>query len=171
VTRVGGAALAYDIHVREVSSVPVLLVRTRATRDQIRDALADALTAAWVHAETNGVTPSGPPFTRYSSLEDGTIALEAGVQLPYAVAGRDDIVASELPGGEVVTTIHVGPYSRLWAAYEALTYWMENSGRKPDGEPWEFYVTDPRDHPDSSRWRTEIVWPLLPERAERTLAK
>ena len=118
---------------REVAAVPVLLVRTHVTRDQIRDALADALTAAWVHAEANGVTPSGPPFTRYSSQDDGSVALEAGVQLPRCVEGWEGIIATELPGGEVVTTIHIGPYSRLWAAYEALAHWMENSGRKAAG--------------------------------------
>jgi effector-binding domain-containing protein len=154
--------LAYDIKVRVISAVPALVVRTRVTRDQIRDALADALTAAWIHAEANGVTPSGPPFTRYTSLEDGTVSLEAGVQLSRAVPGGHGIIATELPGGEVATTIHMGPYGRLWAAYEALTYWMENAGRKAAGEPWEYYLTDPRDEPDSSKWRTEVVWPLLP---------
>ncbi len=108
------------------------------------------------------MTPSGPPFTRYSSQDDGSVALEAGVQLPRCVEGWEGIIATELPGGEVVTTIHIGPYSRLWAAYEALAHWMENSGRKAAGEPWEYYLTDPRDKPDSSNWRTEIVWPLLP---------
>lgn len=33
-------------------------------------------------------------------------------------------------------------------------------GHSPNGPPWEVYVTDPAEHPDSADWRTEIHWPV-----------
>ena len=140
--------------------MPVLLVRVEATRDGVRDDLANVLGPVRSHALLHGVTPAGPPFTRYASMEDGPIGLEAGLQLPRAVPGNGAIIEGELPAGEAATTLHVGSYSGLWAAYEALTYWMENCRRTPADEPWELYITDPREEPDSSLWQTEIVWPL-----------
>ncbi|MBI5289506.1 MAG: GyrI-like domain-containing protein [Chloroflexi bacterium] len=140
--------------------VPVLLVRTNATRDSVREGLAETLAPAQEHIRLHAVTPVGPPFTRYATMGDGSIGLEAGLQLPRGLPEVSGIIAAELPAGEAVSTIHVGPYSQLWAAYEAVTYWMENSRRTPAGEPWEVYLKGHREQPDPALWQTEIVWPL-----------
>jgi effector-binding domain-containing protein len=42
----------------------------------------------------------------------------------------------------------------------ALEAWIAEQGRRPAGAPWEVYWSDPREEPDSARWRTEIVWPI-----------
>jgi effector-binding domain-containing protein len=41
-----------------------------------------------------------------------------------------------------------------------MEVWMENNGNRPGGAPWESYITDPADHPDTAEWRTKIYWPL-----------
>jgi hypothetical protein len=37
---------------------------------------------------------------------------------------------------------------------------MDANGYRPGGAPWESYVTDPGEFPDSKDWRPEIYWPL-----------
>ncbi len=41
---------------------------------------------------------------------------------------------------------------------------MEENGLRPAGAPWEWYVTDPAEHPDPADWRTEIYWPAASRR-------
>ena len=55
----------------------------------------------------------------------------------------------------------MGTYERLEAAYQAISGWIERTGRRAGEGPWESYTTDPMSEPDPERWRTDIHWPLL----------
>ena len=57
-------------------------------------------------------------------------------------------------------TVHIGSYDGLEAVYQAVSAWLERSGRAPGEGPWESYTTDPTTEPDPERWRTDIYWPL-----------
>ena len=46
---------------------------------------------------------------------------------------------SALPGGNVATTIHRGPYHGLSKAHEAVHDWCRASGLKVAGPRWEVY--------------------------------
>lgn len=100
---------------------------------------------------------AGAPFARYRMIADGEFEVEAGfpVVAPVKVDGQAE--ASSLPGGPVVATWHVGPYSAMEPAYEALDTWLEQQGATATSPPWEVYYSEPTDDP--STWRTEIVQP------------
>jgi effector-binding domain-containing protein len=69
------------------------------------------------------------------------------------------VVAGELPGGEVVTTLHTGSYASLPMATAALREWMIANGRQPSAGPCEVYLDDPQVVPEV--WlRTEVFFPL-----------
>ena len=101
-----------------------------------------------------GVEPAGPPYIRY--LRTGAeLELELGIPV-----GPDAGRPSWLPGGRAAVLRHVGPFSGLRAACEALQAWVAERGERAAGPFWESYVTNPREEPDSSTWVTEIVQPL-----------
>jgi AraC family transcriptional regulator len=93
-------------------------------------------------------------------MRDGRMTIECGVPLAMPGAGDGDIVAGELPGGPVASTVHAGPYEQLGETYRALERWMVEQGLRPAGAPWESYVTDPAEHPDPADWRTLVHWPI-----------
>ena len=102
-----------------------------------------------------GVEPAGPPYIRY--LRTGEeLELELGIPV-----GPDAEQSSGLPGGRAAVLRHVGPFSGLRAACAALEAWVAGQGEEPAGPFWEAYVTNPREEPDSSKWITEIVQPIL----------
>ena len=70
------------------------------------------------------------------------------------------MLADSLPGGTIAVTIHAGPYDKLGDAYSAVQEWMNANGYKPNGAPWEAYLTDPGDHPNPADWKTEVCWPV-----------
>jgi effector-binding domain-containing protein len=57
-------------------------------------------------------------------------------------------------------TWHVGPYDTIGEAHEFLDGWIHGQGMDHVGAPWEVYWTDPEEEPDSSKWRTEIGYPI-----------
>jgi effector-binding domain-containing protein len=100
------------------------------------------------------------PYSRYHGFEPQKVDMECGAPLGAPAAGEGRIVAGELPGGQVATTWHIGPYDGLSAAYDALMGWAGEQARVPAGGPWEIYHTGPDEVPDPAQWRTELFLPL-----------
>jgi effector-binding domain-containing protein len=114
--------------------------------------------AAWLGQR--GVAIVGPPYARYHRLDEDRFEVEAGFPVAAPVVDDDEVVASSLPGGPHATTVHVGPYEGLGAAYEALEAWVAERGGEPAGDPWEIYESDPTEQPDPATWRTQVILPF-----------
>lgn len=78
------------------------------------------------------------------------------------IAGAGAIEVGELPGGEVMSTFHLGPYSGLPQAAAALHAWAAKHDREAAGPEWYSYWTDPGAEPDTAKWKTEVILPLKP---------
>jgi AraC family transcriptional regulator len=129
-------------------------------RSAIPAAITEALTKIFAHSEKAGLTIAGWPFSRYPSVGPGLLTIECGVPLAAAGSGEGDVEAIVLPGGPAAFALHMGPYDKLTDTYVAIEQWMESSGARASGAPWEQYVNDPSDFPDPADWKTEVYWPL-----------
>jgi effector-binding domain-containing protein len=153
--------MIYQCAVREVPTQPILSIRGRTTRAALVSTIGDYLGEVWQFAASTGQL-AGPPFTRYHHVAGEDIELEAGLPVRRPVKGAGRVQAGELPGGEVVATLHFGPYDRLRAAGAALDEWARQHGRQAAGPHWQVYWTDPGAVPNPAEWRTEVLKPLLP---------
>jgi AraC family transcriptional regulator len=149
-----------SIERRELSAQPALFVRLKTARHELSSAIAQGVGKVYMHAQKAGLALAGHPFTRYQSAGPGLLTIEVGFRFTDAVAGEDEVEAGELPGGPTVVAVHGGPYDQLTETYAAMERWMELEGLRPGGAPWEYYVTDPAEHPDPADWRTEVYWPV-----------
>ena len=103
---------------------------------------------------------TGPPFTRYHSIDGDTVDIEAGFPVKKAIKDSGRIKASELPAGEVAVTWHFGPYEELEKSHALLEKWMKSQSLESGGGMWEIYWTDPGIEPDPKKWRTQLIWPI-----------
>jgi AraC family transcriptional regulator len=149
-----------SIERRTLQPQPVLFVRLSATFQNLAMKIGEGLGKSVSHAKFAGHAIAGRPYVRYTSMGPDQMTIEAGTPLASAALGSGEIEAGELPGGSVVVAVHGGPYDQLRDTYAAIQRWMGEHGVKPAGAPWESYVTEPADHPDTSTWRTEIYWPV-----------
>jgi hypothetical protein len=118
---------------------------------------------AWLGAR--GVTPSGAPFFRYLVVDMAReLVVEAGVPVASPVTG--DV----LPAGRYASLTQVGPPDELIGANKELQDWVAGQGLAfdvspgEDGDHWgcrlEFYLTDPSQEPDPSKWVTQLAFRL-----------
>ncbi|MCA9790769.1 MAG: GyrI-like domain-containing protein [Candidatus Eremiobacteraeota bacterium] len=150
------------VEIRKLKQQPVVSIRRTTTMAQLPTAFGEILPRVFQELQRRGVQPAGPPFGRYHSFSSDSIDLEAGLPVTEVPAVEAPLQASALPACEAAVLVHMGPYDNLKSTYDALRRWFEENGREPGDGPWEYYVTDPMSEPDSSKWKTEVIWPFAP---------
>jgi effector-binding domain-containing protein len=153
-------AKAGDYAIETLARTHTAAIRVEAKIAEIGKTLAVLLPEVMAQVMKAGVSPSGPPFSLYHSIRDGVVDLEAGMPVarPIEAAGR--VKPSELPAGKVAVGWHIGPYEKLAQSHAALEKWVGAQGLRARGGCWEVYWTDPGIEPDSSKWRTQLLWPV-----------
>lgn len=149
-----------SIERRQLTAQNTLAVRLRAARHELSQAVAQGVGKVYMYAQQAGIPLAGHPFTRYLSAGPGLLDIQVGFHVPAAASGQGDVEASQLPGGTAVVAVHAGSYEQLAETYAAAERWMEENGLRAGDAPWEWYVTDPAEHPDPSDWRTHVFWPI-----------
>ena len=135
-------------------------IRLQVDRADIGKTLAVVLPEVMAQLRKAGVSPAGPPFSRYHEDENGVVDLEAGMPVAKPITAEGRVAPSKLPAGKAATTWHIGPFEKLQESYGALQSWLTKEGLEPRGGPWEVYWTDPGIEPDPSKWRTQVFWPV-----------
>ena len=106
------------------------------------------------------IVPTGPPFVRYFPVGNGHFDVEAGFPVLGTVERDDEVAPSTLPAGDVLVTVHAGPYDRIAEAYQRIEAWASEHSVAVRTDPWEVYLTDPSANPDPESWLTEVVVPV-----------
>ncbi len=152
-----------DIARETITETPTIVATRRIARENLAEAIGECLPMAYAYALEAGHAMAGPPFVRYVSQTAAFDEIEAGVPLtePAGTVEHPDLAAGTMPGGDVVTGTHEGSYDSLGESHAALDLWMSEQGLRPDGGPWEVYITDPGEFPDPKDWRTTIIWPYV----------
>lgn len=138
----------------------ILLIRRSIPRAQLQPMLAECFGKLFGHGAKRGLPIAGWPVARYLSVGPGLWTVEAAMPLAAPASSEGEMESGTLPAGPVALAVHVGPYEQLPETYAAIEKWMQANDARPGGAPWEWYVTDPAQHPDPAEWKTEVYWPL-----------
>lgn len=151
--------MSYQCHLSDREPQPTLIIRKRASVQQLPQILGPAWGTIMQYAGRYGATPAGPPFVAYHNMDMQDLDLEIGFPFQKSLGSEGDVQAGELPGGKAAECLHVGPYEKVAAAYEAIQKWLDENGHTPSGVAYEFYLNDPRTtRPEDLQ--TQVVFPL-----------
>src|SRR5512134_861964 len=114
--------------VTTVDRQPVAVVRAEVPIAEIRSVFDRGFGDVMRVAQAQGVAITGPPFGFYPRLPTDTVEVAVGFPVAAPVTADGDVTPFELPGGRVVTGIHVGSYESLEASYRELTEWAAAEG-------------------------------------------
>lgn len=153
-------SVSSDIEIRTVEPQPVLFIHTTTTARHVAKTFAELLPEVGRHMQEVGAARATAPYGRFYQYEPDRVEMDAGIGVAEPAAGGGRVEAGELPGGEVAVATHVGPYTTLGKTHEAIRRRLQEEGWEPSGAPWEVYVTDPGEEPDSNKWRTDVIYPI-----------
>ena len=146
--------MTYEITLTRLIPQHAAVVSGEVAHEGIGQFLGQAFSQVMGTLSMEGLTPTGMPFARFDFAGDG-FKVEAGFPTSSVAADNDGVHDIELPGGDAVTTLHVGAYTGVADAYTAIESWMSEHGYQPTGAPWESYL----DGPDVAEPRTVVTWP------------
>jgi hypothetical protein len=81
----------------------------------------------------------GREVTLWRTPVNGQIAMEPGTIVARAFEPEDYVICSELPAGQAVHHLLVGPFDKLPAAWQTLFEWCAKEKRKLAGVNWQIY--------------------------------
>jgi effector-binding domain-containing protein len=155
--------MIYDIHVKHVPHQVVVTERCHATLAELGNVMHSTLAKVASSVEPIGAA-RGAPFAVYHNepFRPEDIDVEMGLPVPPGakVIETTGVRRRELTEGSAAYTIHIGPYSAIGAAYEALHAWIDAHGFKRTGPPREIYLVGPSQGAKAADYRTEVEVPI-----------
>lgn len=149
------------IKVVYVNSMPAISITDTVTGMEFNSFMETGFGSLYMYALRNEAEFQGHPYTAYHLWEPPTrIIMEVGIPLAELIPGEDPIKAVSSPGGKVVRAVHWGAYEKVGAAHDALAKYIEVLDLEIIGSPWEVYITDPNQEPDTARWETVVYYPI-----------
>ncbi len=110
---------------------------------------------------TEKIAMTGAPFAIWHWWSDTLIRFEACLPIGQKIKGTKTILYGEMPATAAIQVDHYGAYDKTEAVHYQMGDYATQKGLKL-GSPLEIYVTDPGQEPDTSKWLTQIVYPILP---------
>ena len=142
----------------ESSHRHVLFQHFVVTQEDLPATISTSFPALYARISQAGVIPAGPPFVIYHNMAaPWDIDVCAPVATPLAPAPGFDV--KELRASRVVSLLHVGPFDKIGAAYEAVDSYIKAQSLTPAGPPREIYLSPPGT--PAERIQTVIEWPIV----------
>ena len=151
--------MEFACNLEQKEAQPVLSIRTFTNEAELPTLVGRAFGSVALYLGELGEAPAGPPFAIYYNLDMQNLDTELGFPVGKPLPGRGEIQSGEIPGGWQASVLYTGPYPGLGQAYQALTEFVQASGRQPTGVAIEFYLNSPMDTP-AEKLQTLIIFPL-----------
>jgi effector-binding domain-containing protein len=144
----------YPVSVKTVEAQPTAIVTAATTWAEFPTLWRKLLDEVYAFVGAGGATQDGHNVMLY---RDDVPNVEVGVQVSGAFEPTGRVVPSELPAGEVASTVHRGPYDALGEAHVAVKAWCGSHGHVLTGVRWEIYGDW---HEDPADLETEVCYLL-----------
>ncbi len=151
--------MEYQVQVQQVQPQLTGVVRLRAATGELSTVIPAACGEVWNFFRTNGLPRPGRHVALYL---DCVMNIEVGVEVTQPFTGDGRVVCSSLPAGTAATAVHMGPYSQLGGAHDAVHKWCADHGHALAGPSWEVYG---HWDDDPARLRTDVFYLLQPSAA------
>jgi effector-binding domain-containing protein len=106
------------------------------------------------------VTITGYPFAFYPSFSDESMDMICAMPVAADAKLPAKYKVETIGGGNAIKGIYKGDYTNLMALHMELDKYLQYKGLTMNGAPMEVYVTDPMLEKDTTKWITEVYYPI-----------
>ncbi|MCO5998912.1 MerR family transcriptional regulator [Actinoallomurus rhizosphaericola] len=151
------------IELRDVAAAPAAAISEVVGAEDSVSWLQGALGELYATLTAQGLASDGPAGGVYAdelfTHHCGRATVFVPCAGPLRPLGR--VVSLVVPAAELAVITHAGPPSEADRAYGTLAAYVTRHALAVDGPIREYYLVGQRDTADTSRWRTEIGWPVF----------
>lgn len=127
---------------------------------ELGSTMSEAYNLLYGYIPESGLQITGGPFALYRSFSKDAVTYEAGVPVSGPMKAMGRIKTGKLDPCKTVVGYYYGSYEKMEPAYEKIQKWAADKGIAFKEYMWEIYMTDPKAEPDTSKWLTEIYFPV-----------
>jgi effector-binding domain-containing protein len=149
----------YRCEIQEQKEQPTVHIRTRTSAQRLPEAVGKAYELVFRYLGKMGAHPASPPYIAYHNMDMQDLDVEIGVAVSRELPASGEIKNGHIPGGTFATCLHIGPYTELHQAYDALTKWVQEEGYEAGTTVYEFYLNSP-DEVVPDELETRICFPV-----------
>ena len=121
---------------------PTLSIRARTSVEKLPQLLGKGYGEIAQYLDQLNEQPAGPSFAVYYNMDMQDLDVEFGFPVSKSFTGKGDIQARETPSGQAAFCVHVGPYSEVGLAHDALFQWIKDNGYQTTNVAYEIYMND-----------------------------
>ncbi|MBP9151059.1 MAG: GyrI-like domain-containing protein [Flavobacteriales bacterium] len=153
---------AYEIKEVELEEVKYLLVSGDVKPADIEAFYGEKFALIMGYITDEKVDVAGHPSGLFYSWTDTLAKMSAAIPVASDVAGTNDIEFRIVAAARGLQIDYYGAYNQSEAAHYAIDDYLVANGLELAGAVREVYVTDPMSEPDTSKWLTQIIYPVAP---------
>lgn len=153
-------APAFNIEVKAMPASDYLFIHDTASIATIGEKLGMHYGAIMAVMQAQKLEQVGAPFAIYYSDSETNWEMDACIPVNKPGKAGDKIKAGNYGGGNMLVVSYYGPYEGSGAGHNAASEYVKANNLEVIGAPWEKYVTDPMTEKDSTKWLTEICYPV-----------
>ncbi len=147
------------MEIKETQEQQTIVVRTTTSLEGIPATLGSIYGELMEYLQRNGLTITGYPFVLYHNADMAALDIEAGFPVGTVVSGEGRVQPGSIPGGKVLSAIHIGPYSTLEKTYTPVMEHIKKEGLQVTEWMYEVYLNSPEEVSED-QLETEICFPL-----------
>lgn len=139
----------YAISISDSSSVQEIGEKTSVLFAKLR-----------TYLDSRKISPVNKPLTLYKHWEnEGMKTFSCAIPVAEKTWSWQEYQFIQVDSCQAVTVTHWGRYGSD-KPYKALTQYINDNNLIINGSPWEIYVSDPLTESDTSKWQTDIYFPV-----------
>lgn len=150
----------YTVQEKEVTEMTIATIRNKVNMGEIGNVLGQSYGAIQAYIAKTGAKCIGAPMAITLAWDSLSWDFEAAIPIDKEIKGNDQIQVKKSFAGKVLFVEYKGAYDKTYQAYIDLENYKKEKGYADAGGPWEVYITDPMAEPDTSKWITEIYFPV-----------
>lgn len=137
-----------------------LAVHDTATINTISMKLGKGFGTIGAAMKKQGLKMAGAPFAFYFTVSAMNFDFNSAVAVDRQ--GKDDgvVKAGEIKAGNGLRVRFFGSYEKTALAHQAIHDYAASKNKNITGAPWEVYITDPGMEKDTTKWETDVYYPV-----------
>jgi effector-binding domain-containing protein len=152
--------MSISVEIREQSPLRLLVKAATCSHAEIGRAFGNALSQVRSCLSKSLAKVKSAPMAVYLNWRESDCDMAVGCEVDGHVELTEGCEWLDVPGGLHACATHLGPYETLRETHSAIRAWCTAEKMKLSGPCWESYPISPESEPDSSKWRTEVCYPV-----------